>query len=217
MYKSKIEQLILNKDFSYSHPYFYNHPYALRCELGIGDDDHYLLNAKKRALEIYTLLFPYGADAVFFNYYITDYSNSGPAEKDYYDETEFCQNDYMSSLINTETEKIRFLLEYQWKYRHCTVKDLETEYVEETRRNRIVCFSDNKGFDYDSLIDMQISGKGQDISFVSFENECILSIYDDRGCDIVFTSPDKMKEFYHKIEPYFLPYDAEEMKKRFDN
>lgn len=172
-----------------------------------------MANAKKRALEIYHQLFPRGADAIFFDYYISDFSDSGQAEKEFYVDSDFSHSDYMNSLINTETEKVRFILECKWNYRHFAVRNLETEYPEEVRRNRIVCFSDNKGFDYEALIDLQISGNGKDISFVSFENECILSIYDDRGCDIVFTSHDKMKAFYHKLEPYFLAYDAEEMKK----
>ena len=53
-----------------------------------------------------------------------------------------------------------------------------------------------------------------EISLVSFANECILSVYDDRGCDIVFAVPEKLREFYPLLEPFFLAYDAEEMKKR---
>ena len=52
---------------------------------------------------------------------------------------------------------------------------------------------------------------------MSFENECILSIYDDRGCDIVFATKEKMREFYNKLNPYFLEYDAEEMSRRFND
>ena len=52
MYPSKMEQLILDRSFSYLQPYFYNHPYALRCELGIAKDQEYIDNAKKRAAEI---------------------------------------------------------------------------------------------------------------------------------------------------------------------
>ena len=61
-----------------------------------------------------------------------------------------------------------------------------------------------------------MSGKGHEVGVVSFQNECIMSVYDDRGCDIVFATHEKMKEFYHTLEPYFLSYDAEEMKKRFN-
>ena len=52
---------------------------------------------------------------------------------------------------------------------------------------------------------------------MSFENECIYSVYDDRGCDVVFFTHGKMKEFYNKLKPYFLDYDIEEMERRIRN
>lgn len=89
---SKIEQLILSKGFPYLQPYFYNHPYALRCELG--------------------------------------------------------------------------------------------------------------------------RGKTLEISLVSFANECILSVCDHRGCDIVFSDHASMMRFYARLEPYFLARSVEEMARR---
>lgn len=219
---SKIEQLIRSREFSYLQPYFYNNPYALRCELGIGDAQQYMANAQKRALEICNILFPNGADAFIFNYWIYDNSNSGDAgrydiESMGDDATEIIQN-----TIECETDRLRFLLENQVKYRHLAVRDLETyecfddEYPGKERRNRIVCYADTEAkIDHAMLVDMQINGNGFEIGIVSFKNECILSVYDDRGCDIVFATPEKMKEFYTRLEPYFLPYDLEEMKKRF--
>ncbi|MBO7555412.1 MAG: DUF3885 domain-containing protein [Neisseriaceae bacterium] len=45
----------------------------------------------------------------------------------------------------------------------------------------------------------------------------MLSIYDDRGCDIVFATKEKYQEFYNKLQKYLLEYDLEEMKKRYNN
>ena len=79
--KSIVEEVIRSRDFSYLNPYFYNNPYALRCELGIGDTNkEYLDNAEQRAMEIYRILFPRGADAIIFNYWLYDYCDSGEAE-----------------------------------------------------------------------------------------------------------------------------------------
>ena len=64
---SSIEKLICSKDFDYLQPYFYNNPYALRCELGTGKGQEYMKNAYERALAIYNILFKGGLDAVFFN------------------------------------------------------------------------------------------------------------------------------------------------------
>ena len=55
------------------------------------------------------------------------------------------------------------------------------------------------------------------VSFVSLDNQCIFSVYDDRGCDIVFFSEEKYKEFYIKLEQYFLDYDREKMRKTFNS
>lgn len=219
---SIVEKKICSQDFQYLQPYFYNNPYALRCELGIGDlTSEYMENAKRRAKEIYHILFPNGADAIFFNYWLCDYCESGDAEKcNYASVSDF--EDVLENLIENEWENLRFLLHYQYNYRHLTVRNLATydspDHIERDKqqRNRVVCFSDGAEFDYELLIDQEIDAvNGHEVSFVSFEHECIFSIYDDRGCDVVFMTHDKMKEFYNKLQPYFLEYDIEEMEKRF--
>ena len=216
---SLVEERICSREFSYLQPYFYNHPYALRCELGQGDDpEAYMENALRRALEIYDILFPKGADAICFNYWLQDDCDSGPAQQDDCDET---MEEHLAHALEVEAKKYRFLLENQFRYRHVTVRNLTTydepgdPDCELTRRNRVVCFSDGKGFDHESLLKNEIFWEGYEVSFVSFENECIFSVYDDRGCDIVFMTLEKLREFYHKLEPYFLDYDREEMERRF--
>lgn len=222
MGNSKIEQLIRDKEFSYLQPYFYNNQYALRCELGVGEGDQYMINAKNRAKEIFNILFAYGIDAIIFNYWIFDYSDCGRAEKIALKELEITVEESIRNTLENETDNLRFLLEMQAEYRHFSVRDLETygdfddEYIGKERRNRIICYSDGKDFDYGGLIDQEINGNGHNVGLVSFSNECVFSVYDVRGCDIVFATHEKMKEFYHLLEPYFLSYDAEEMKKRYN-
>lgn len=68
---SLAEERICSREFSYLQPYFYNHPYGLRCELGQGDaHEAYMATALRRALELYDILFPKGADAICFNYWL---------------------------------------------------------------------------------------------------------------------------------------------------
>ena len=220
---SIVEKKICSNDFQYLQPYFYNNPYALRCELGIGDTtEEYMENAKRRAMEIYHILFPNGADAIFFNYWLYDYCDSGDAEKHAYG-SDFDPEGIIENRLEFEKEKLRFLSYYQLNYRHVTVRNLDTYDdpddidFDRQQRNRIVCFSDSIEFDYQHLINQEIEVvNGHEVSFVSFEHECIFSIYDDRGCDIVFMTHDKMKEFYNELQPYFLEYDVEEMAKRFN-
>ena len=108
MVESKIERLILDKEFSYLPPYFYDNPYALRCELGIGRDEEYLINAKRRAMELYDILFPAGADAIIFNYWIYDHSDCGEADTEDPDWEECVRHS-----VEQEAKQLRFLLECQ--------------------------------------------------------------------------------------------------------
>lgn len=218
---SIVEAKICTRDFSYLHPYFYSNPYALRCELGQGDGHgEYMASALRRALEIYDILFPNGADAICFNYWLQDPCDSGTAEQDSCEPGETMEESIRGRL-DQDADQLRFLLECQFRYRHMTVRDLPTydepgdELYETQRRNRVVCFSDGKGFDHETLLRKEIFWEGHEVSFISFANECIFSVYDDRGCDVVFMTREKLREFYDKLQPYFLDYDREEMEIRF--
>lgn len=214
--KSKIETMILDGSFDYLQPYFYNNPFALRCELGIGDThEEYMRKARERATKIYSILFPSGADAIIFNQWIYDWSDSGDAERQEYKSD---VEDIINYRLDKETRALRFLFESMMNYRHISVKGLKTYDPDDhdIRRNRIVCYADGAGFDDLNLIEKQIADENNsEVSLVSFENECILSVYDDRGCDVVFSTREKMCEFYHLLEPFFLKYDYELMRKRY--
>ncbi|MBQ6569347.1 MAG: DUF3885 domain-containing protein [Clostridia bacterium] len=213
--KSQIEKMILDQSFDYLQPYFYNNPYALRCELGIGEtEEEYLANAKSRAEKIYKILFPHAAQAIIFDYWKHDWADSDDAWGD---------RVFVENIVSSEAQQTRFLLENLQKYRHVTVKNLKT-YCEpddpdydSIRHDRVVCYSDGKGFDDIALLYGQIEDSTIcDVSLVSFENECILSVYDDRGCDVVFANHKKMSEFFELLRPYLFDYDMEEMEKRLN-
>lgn len=221
MGSSIVENRICSTDFPYLRPYFYKNLFALRCEMGMGDThEEYMANAERRALEIYAILFPQGADAIIFNYWLYDYADTGDAEMNCYEPEDDIEG-IIGNRIEETAENLRFLSEYQLKYRHRTLRNLETYDSEEdedydrNRRNRIVCYSDGTGFPHRELIAKELNGAGHEVSFVSFDNECILSVYDDRGCDVVFMTREKLREFYHRLQPYFLEYDAIEMEKRY--
>ena len=69
-----LEEKILSGDFIYDPPYFYRNAWALRCKLGIGDSDEvFYAVARKRAAEIFTILFRNGVDMFFFDHCVYDY------------------------------------------------------------------------------------------------------------------------------------------------
>ena len=199
---SAIERLIGDRDFAYVQPWFYQNPHALRCELGQGDDtETYMHNAYRRAKEIFAILFPDGQpDAVIFDQFVYEIPIRQPyAHKD-------------RAFFNRMTAR-----------RHVIVPNLRTyedEDGEEEKtytRNRVVSYRDTEDFPVHRLIRRNIWEQHfAPVGFVSFENECILSIYDDRGCDIVLATHEKLREIYPLLKPYFLEYDAEEMERRYE-
>lgn len=192
--KSRIEEMICDRSFAYLRPYFYNCSYALRCKLGGGDTDRkWFANARRRAKEISDLLLKGGIDAILFNCWYGDLDDAFLAEQ------------------------ARFRDRFLNSYHHLVLENMPVyEDSEGVRRDRVICFSDGKGFDLSELIERQISGAGEhEISFVSFQNECILSIYDDRGCDAVFATREAMRAFCSQLEPYFLDFDRIEMQRRY--
>ena len=210
---SKIEKLLLDRDFQYFPPFFYRHELALRCELSLGSKR----SALKRAREIFALLFVGRPDALVFDYCLFDLSGSGEAEEKAFDhpgEAEAVNAGYVRDV----TRITRFLLDYQLKYRHTVIKNTPSVLNEEdglALHNRVICYSDGRGFDNEKLIKQCVDDRfNPDIGFVSFENECVLLIYDDRGCDIVFADEAKFLEFYPKLEPYFLGHDRALMEER---
>ena len=203
--QSYIEKCILDRDFAYLRPWFYQNPHARRCELGQGDDAKtYMHNAYRRAKEIFAILFPSGQpDAVIFDQYV-----------------------YETPIRDPYIHQERAFLSRMTAHRHIIVPNLRTDEDDDRydpeeektyTRNRVVSYRDSEDFLVLRLIRRFIwEQQKAPVGFVSFENECILSIYDDRGCDIVFAAHEKMREFYSLLKPYFLEYDLAEMERRYE-
>ena len=199
---STIEKMISDTCFSYEQPWFYNNQFAFRCELGMGVTKRaYLKNAKARAYKIFDILFQNKPDAVFFDCYIEDYIPL----------VEF----YGKKALKHFRKETRFLAQHLKKYECAVINNVrlgEDERENYIQKNRVICYADKK-YPYKKRITDTFLREEKHVHFVSFENECILSVYDDRGCDVVFATEEKMREFYIKLEPYFLEFDVEEMKK----
>ena len=198
---SRIEALILSPDFTYLRPWFYQNPHALRCELGQGDDtEAYMHNAYRRAKEIFAILFPNGQpDAVMFDRFTYKQSCH-----DRYAHKERAFLDRMTARCHVIVPNLR------------TYEDEDGETEKAYTRDRVVSYRDGEDFSAHRLIRRNIwEQQFAPVGFVSFENEFILSIYDDRGCDIVFATHEKLREFYPPLKPYFPDYDAEEMARRY--
>ena len=188
-----MREKIIDPTFDYSQPWFYRNKLSLRCELEIGQGKEYFDNASKRAMKIANILFENKKiDAAFYVEYFIDgkaceVGNFGIN----INEVINLDMDVLHSidLIDEDIDTVKRYISY----------DVDCAVLERIIKNQI----ENQ---YSPLV-----------SFVSFDNQFIFSVYDDRGCDIVFFSEDKYKEFYDKLEPYFLDYDRNTMKNTYDS
>ena len=122
---------------------------------------------------------------------------------------------HIENIISAEKKRLAFCLGYQKKYKHVVIRDIPFEQDDDiVRRNRICCYP-NKKFNAIKVIDSQIENQENPIvHLVSFVNSCIFSVYDDRGCDIVFFDKNKFMQFYPLLQKYFLDYDIALMEQR---
>ena len=196
--KEKIEDI----NFLYQQPWFYNNKLSLRCELGIGDKTVYLENAVNRALDILNILFKGDIiDCVFLDEYTIedDINDNVIFVNDEVDPTDI--NEYFTfdktidlNITNNNNELYENVVSIK---RHFTYN------IDKTK--------------IEIIIKKQILNEAHVYHFVSFKNNFIYSIYDDRGCDIVFFDEEKYKKFYLKLKKYFLDYDREGMKNTLDS
>lgn len=112
----------------------------------------------------------------------------------------------------TRMEKKSLKWFYGWKkYPHRLVLNVPKSDDEDVLRvNRLVCYFDKaERIDFKKLVVKNINKNI--FHLVSFENECIFSVYDDRGCDIVFAEKEKYAEYFEKLNEYLLSYDLKRM------
>ena len=190
--KEKIEDI----NFLYQQPWFYNNKLSLRCELGIGDESVYLENAIKRALDIFNILFKDDIiNCVFLDEYkVEDDINDNVI----FDNDEVVQIDINEHFTFDNTLDLNITNNDNELYEN--VVSIKRHFVYDVDKSKI-----------ETIIKQQILNDSNIYHFVSFNNNFIYSIYDDRGCDIVFFDEGKFKEFYHRLEKYFLDYDKASM------
>ena len=191
---NNLRKQILDGSFLYLQPWFYNNKLALRCELGIGEDKEYMDNAFHRAINIANILFDNKKiDAAFYHQY---FDNDGRA----------CDANDLILNIDAMVELDR-----------CSLIQLEEIDDDISAVKRYISYDIDFGT-LESILKSQIECQLNPlVSFVSFDNQLIFSVYDDRGCDVVFYNDEKFKEYYLKLEPYFLDYDREKMKETFES
>lgn len=193
--EKSMETRLLDPGLAYPRPWFYGNPWALRCELGQGDDVRtFLASAQARAEAIAAILFRDGQpDAVFADMVMTP--NGTP----------WCKIDRKRHRALTA------------RYRSFTVEKIAPgpfDDEENALRSRFFFWRDEDTFDVSAIIAACFDEQASTLHLLSRTADCALSIYDSRGCDIVFANPRAMLQYYHVLSPYFLDYDRAEMEAR---
>ena len=149
-----IEQ-ISDDSFLYLQPWFYNNQLALRCELGIGEDK-YMENAFSRAIQIASILFENRKiDAAFFNqYFDADGSVHGEGDFELNIDKKIDLNRNLLLASDDIDDDISAV-------KRCIAYDVDFTTLESILKNQI---------------ESQINPL---VSFVSLDNQCIFSVYDD--------------------------------------
>ncbi len=164
---SQIEKLILSRDFDDESPHFYRNPWALRCELGLGQGEAWTKSARERARAIYRLLFPKPADAALFDDWLIDYT---------FDTGEAVCLGPVGEAIRMETARLRHLFRCLRTWRHRVVKNLRPQTPQDAHvRSRVICYSDGRPFDDLAIIDEQIDEKGFGTGLVSYDSPYFLA------------------------------------------
>lgn len=188
---SNIFNKIKDKNFLYEKPWLYRNNLALRCDIS------HIYNMKykeiiNRCLEIFDFIFRDNqVDYIFYHkYQYKNYLINYPIIK---------------NVINNEFDlEIKELL-----------KEKDYEGIKSIKRS--IVYNTNE-LDFKEIIASQIINVHESrIHMVSLENKCIFSISDYRACEIVFFDEGKYKEFYLKLEDYFMDYDRSYMKKIYDS
>lgn len=187
-----IQDIIFQPSFLYEQPWFYNNKLALRCSL-----ENKRKNPYEIALEISKLLFTDNVDCLFFDQYI--YSDKLPESND------------ISLILNKKHTILKHIEENNIKIIKLNYKDDDDDELEEV--NRIFYFS-NK-IDIGEIINNNFDTSTPIIHLVSLKHNFIFSIYDKRGCDIVFFNEKEFIKYYSILENYLFDYDKKKMKEKF--
>ncbi|MCC2324295.1 MULTISPECIES: DUF3885 domain-containing protein [Bacillus cereus group] len=54
------------------------------------------------------------------------------------------------------------------------------------------------------------------VYFININNNTIFHVYDDRGCDVLATSPNTIRDIYHTYNDWILEYDRNKIDKVFN-
>lgn len=189
-------------------PLFYSWDIGIRFELGVEwkreydyPNDPYIQGCYKRAITLFEALHS-PSDAIFIVIDIIDFDKG---------------KNIKHKLKNFSRYVDRSLL-YRLKHQTFLEKDIDGTY--ETHRFTLNC----KTFEF-KYIPLLKAICNQDLGikpsmfhrvyFINPNSKTIFHVYDDRGCDLLATSPEAIRDVYNKYSNWILDYDRNKIDEVF--
>ncbi|WP_260287824.1 DUF3885 domain-containing protein [Peribacillus aracenensis] len=189
-------------------PLFYSWKTGIRFELGVDYDSEfayenspYLQGVYKRAITLFKSLHSYNDDI----YIVVDV------------------NDYADGFKHKSNTFSRYIKEKSILYRlnqKTTLHDDDEEGTYKTHRFTLKCRTSD--FKYIPMLkaicnqDMGIKPSiFNRVYFININRKTIFHVYDDRGCDLLATSPETIRDVYDKFNDWILDYDRNEIDEVF--
>ncbi|MEH7403827.1 DUF3885 domain-containing protein [Gottfriedia acidiceleris] len=191
-------------------PLFYNWDIGIRFELGVEwergyvyPDNPYILGCYKRAITLFEAIHS-SIEDIFVVMDVNDFERGKQIKR---------------KLVNFPPYVEKSLL---YRLKHQTKPYVFPEDDEEGtyKTHRFKCNTNE--FKYHSLLkaicnhDLGISPRVfHRVYFININKKTIFHIYDDRGCDLLATSPDTIRDIYDIYNEWILDYDKPNIEKVF--
>ncbi len=194
-------------------PLFYNWDIGIRFELGVDYDAEYayenspyLKGAYKRAITLFESLHS-PSDDIYIVIDVNDFADGKTFKRKLNIFTKYVKEKSVLSKLQQNTIPYIFPEDNEdGKYRthrfnlKCKITDFQY-----TRMLKAIC-------NQDMGINPSIFHR---VYFINVNKDTIFHVYDDRGCDLLATSSDTIRNIYKDYNDWILDYDRDEIDKVF--
>ena len=194
-------------------PLFYNWEIGIRFELGVNYDREnnkenspYLQGVYYRAINLFESLHPQD-DEIFMVANVNDYGDGATFNRKLQIFSRYVQE--KSTLKQLKHVTIPYVYpedDEDDKYKtHRFILKCKTSDIKYIPLLKAICNNDTG-------IKPSIH---HDVFFINIKNKTVFNIYDDRGCDLVASSSETIKDIYDKYNDWILDYDRNKIDQVF--
>ncbi|OCA92991.1 hypothetical protein A8F95_02380 [Bacillus wudalianchiensis] len=194
-------------------PLFYNWDIGIRFELGVGwtreydyPNNPYVLGCYKRAITLFE-------------------SQHSPTEDIFVviDVNDFDKGKKLKHQLKNFSSYVKKLLLFSLKHQELPYIFSEDDEEGAYKTHRFTLKCKTSDFKYVPLLkaicnkDLELKPRiFHRVYFININRKTIFRVYDDRGCDLLATSPATIRDVYNRYNDWILDYDRPEINKVFN-